>query len=55
MDFFRQREFLWDGGRHVRFERDVPLMNLYLTMLDEMGVQVDSLGDSDGRIKDFGA
>ncbi len=39
------------GGRHVRFEGDkTPLTNLYLTMLDKVGVPTEKLGDSTGRL-----
>ena len=39
------------GGRHVRFEGDkTPLTNLYLTMLDKVGVPTERLGDSTGRL-----
>lgn len=37
-------------GRHVRFDGDVPLTNLYLSMLDRVGVRADRIGDSDGRL-----
>lgn len=37
-------------GRHVRYSRDTPLNNLYLSMLDRMGTPVPSLGDSTGRL-----
>jgi hypothetical protein len=37
-------------GRHLRYPRETPLMNLYLSMLDRMGVYVDSFGDSTGRL-----
>ncbi len=37
-------------GRHVRFDGDVPLTNLYLSMLDRVGVRADRVGDSDGRL-----
>jgi len=36
-------------GRHVRHQ-DVPMTNLLLSLLDKVGVQADSLGDSTGRI-----
>ena len=32
------------GGRHVRYAPDTPLANLHLTLLDKLGVPVDSLG-----------
>ena len=38
-------------GRHLRYPRETPLTNLYLSMLDRMGVHVDSFGDSTGRLK----
>jgi hypothetical protein len=37
-------------GRHVRYPKETPLMNLYLCMLDRMGVHVNSFGDSKGRL-----
>jgi Protein of unknown function (DUF1552) len=37
-------------GRHVRYPKDTPLCNLYLSMLDVMGVKVDRFGDSTGRL-----
>jgi hypothetical protein len=37
-------------GRHVRYPRETPLMNLYLSMLDRMGVSAESFGDSTGRL-----
>ena len=39
------------GGRHVKFDRGMPLANLHLTLLDRVGVHLDSFGDSDGKIK----
>ena len=38
------------GGRHVRVAKDTPLTNLHLTLLDKVGVPVDKLGDSTGRV-----
>ena len=39
------------GGRHVVFPGDTtPLTNLYLTMLDKVGVPTEKLGDSTGRL-----
>jgi len=37
-------------GRHIRHQ-DVPMTNLLLSLLDKVGVQADSLGDSTGRIE----
>jgi Protein of unknown function (DUF1552) len=39
------------GDRHVRFAKGTPITNLYLAMLDILGVPVDHLGDSTGKIK----
>jgi len=39
------------GNRHIRYERPTPLANLHLTLLDRAGVQVDSFGDSTGKLK----
>jgi hypothetical protein len=38
------------GGRHVRCEKDTPLTNLQLSLLDRVGVPLDNLGDSTGRV-----
>jgi hypothetical protein len=37
-------------GRHIRYAKETPLMNLYLNMLDRMDIHVDSFGDSKGRL-----
>ncbi len=36
-------------GRHIRYERATPLANLHLTLLDKVGVKIDSFADSNGR------
>ena len=38
------------GGRHVRVGKDLPLANLHVTVLDRMGISIDRLGDSTGRV-----
>lgn len=38
------------SGAHVQYEAETPLTNLYLTMLQKLGVEVDSFGDSTGRL-----
>ena len=40
-------------GRHVRAPFDTPFMNLCLSLLDKLDVQLDSLGDSTGRLADI--
>jgi Protein of unknown function (DUF1552) len=37
-------------GRHVVYPRETPITNLYLSLLERMGVQMDSFGDSTGRL-----
>jgi len=37
------------GGRHIRF-KNMPLANLHLTLLDQLGVHWDKIGDSNGRV-----
>ena len=37
------------GGWHIKYERDTPFANLHLTLLDHVGVHLDSFGDSTGR------
>ena len=41
------------GGRHVKFSEGTPLANLHLTLLDRVGVHMDSFGDSDGKVDDL--
>ena len=38
-------------GTHVVYPKDTPMTNLYLTLLDRMGVQEEKIGDSTGRIE----
>jgi hypothetical protein len=37
------------GGRHLQYAKDTPVTNLYLSMLDRVGVAVENIGDSSGR------
>jgi hypothetical protein len=41
------------GGRHIRYSEPTPLANLHVTLLDRVGVHVDSFSDSQGRIKEL--
>ena len=41
------------GGRHVRYPDNTPLMNLLLTMLAKVDVQVEKIGDSTGLLTDL--
>lgn len=38
------------AGRHVRHVKDTPVANLHLALLDMVGVPVEKLGDSTGRL-----
>ena len=38
------------GGRHITYPEETPMNNLHLALLDRMGVQIDSLGDSNGEL-----
>src|SRR4029077_1861462 len=38
------------GGRHIRYTEATPLANLHLTLLDKVGVRLDSFADSDGKV-----
>ena len=37
-------------GRHVVYRHNTPLTNLFVEMLDRVGVRVASFGDSTGRL-----
>jgi len=41
------------GGRHLRYQKGTPVTNLYLTLLDKMGVRIDRLGDSTGVLQEL--
>ena len=38
------------GGRHIKFEQPAPLANLHLTLLNKVGVPLESFADSQGRV-----
>jgi len=38
------------GGRHVAYPENTPIANLYLTLLDKLGIHLESFGDSTGRL-----
>jgi hypothetical protein len=40
-------------GTHVVYPKDTPMTNLYLTLLERVGVQQETLGDSTGQIADL--
>ncbi len=40
-------------GRHVAYAKDTPVANLYLSMLDRMGANIQKFGESNGRLADL--
>lgn len=40
-----------EGGRHIRFAKELPLANLHLTMLEKMGAPIENFGDSNGKLE----
>ncbi len=38
------------GGSHIKFEKPTPLANLHLTLLDKVGVELNSFADSQGKV-----
>jgi len=41
----------YKSGQHVIYKDHTPLNNLFVTMLDRVGVKVERLGDSDGKLQ----
>jgi hypothetical protein len=41
------------GGRHLKYEQPKPLANLHLTLLDKVGVHLDSFADSSGKVDEL--
>ena len=39
------------GGRHIRYSKGTPLANLHLTLLDRVGVQLESFQDSTDKVE----
>ena len=39
-------------GRHIRVAAKTPMTNLYLALLDRLGVHAERLGDSTGRLEE---
>lgn len=42
-----------DTGRHIDLGKEVPLNNLFLSMLDRMDAGITTIGDSSGRLKEL--
>lgn len=41
------------GGRHLRYDSGTPLANLHLTLLNKVGVPLETFADSSGRVEDL--
>jgi hypothetical protein len=40
-------------GKHIRYEKETPLNNLWLAMLDRMDLKVSDLGDGTGKLSEL--
>jgi len=41
------------GNRHIKFDDPTPLSNLHLTLLNKVGVPMESFADSTGTVDDL--
>ena len=41
------------GGRHIKYDKHTPLANLHLTLLNKVGIEMDSFSDSDGTANEL--
>lgn len=41
------------GGSHIRYSEPTPLANLHLTLLNKVGVPLETFADSNGRVEDL--
>ena len=41
------------GNRHIQYDKPTPLANLHLTLLDKVGVRLDSFADSTGKLNEL--
>jgi hypothetical protein len=41
------------GNRHIKYAKPVPLANLHLTLLDKVGVRLESFADSKGKVDEL--
>jgi len=39
-----------NGGQHLRYPEQTPISNLYLTIMDKLGMEVENFGDSTGKL-----
>lgn len=38
------------GGKHIRYPDDTPISNLYLTIIEKLGIPAEKFGDSTGTV-----
>jgi len=38
-------------GHHIKYPAETPMTNLYLTLLDRMGIREETIGDSTGKVE----
>jgi hypothetical protein len=41
------------GARHIKYEQQTPLANLHLTLLDKVGIHLESFVDSTGKVAEL--
>ena len=41
------------GNRHIRYDKPTPLANLHLSLLDKVGVRLESFADSTGKLNEL--
>jgi len=41
------------GGRHIKYAKPAPLANLHLTLLERVGVRLESFADSNGKVDEL--
>ncbi len=39
------------GGRYVRYTKDTPVTNLHMALLDKLGIALEKIGDSNGKLE----
>jgi hypothetical protein len=49
----RRHAFGMKGNRHIKYAKPTPLANLHLTLLDKVGVTLDSFADSNGKVDEL--
>ncbi len=42
------------GGRHLQYPKGTPMANLLVSLVNKMGVPIESFGDSTGPLENFG-